>query len=80
MIDLAPLHVLMILAIVVVALSMIAALIDTIRDRSLTLGAQVGWAALIVLIPGFGVLVWTVVRLARNGSVRYAPRLSAEER
>lgn len=80
MTNLAPPHIIVILAVAVVAISMIAAVIDTFRDNSLSVGTKVWWALLIVLIPGLGLLVWTAIRLARRGSVRYTPRLGTEER
>ena len=79
MTDLAPLHLISILAIAAIAVLTIAAVIDTFRDSSITLAAKLGWTLLLILIPGFGLLAWTIVRLARRRSVRYARRLSADE-
>ena len=78
--NLALSHLIVILAVAAVTISMIAAVIDTFRDNSLSVGTKVWWALLIFLIPGFGLVVWSVIRLARRGSVRYTPRLGTEER
>jgi hypothetical protein len=63
--DLATNHVLAIAIAATYLLLVAAALIATIRDRTISWGVQAGWILLLILLPAVGLLAWAVCWLLR---------------
>lgn len=59
-------HLWVLIAVVLLALAVIAAVIATIRTRSMTQTTKIVWVLVLALVPVLGLLLWGIAWLANR--------------
>lgn len=68
--ELAPIHIFAIALGAIYVVVTFIAMVITARDRTITLGAQVGWIALLLIVPVLGLPIWAIFRWIRGRETR----------